>query len=349
MTRVLHVIHSAKLGGVEVAASRLRSGLGAVAPEIDYRIMTLTRDASDAVEAVRPDLVGSGLNSPMSALRVLRVIRAFRPSIVVTSLWRSVLVGIVAKALVPNFVWVVWVHNSRYTNVLDRLAHALAFRRADHVFVDSQAARDALVPPFRRAETTIVAPHANSLASAGEPTEMPASRDPYSLVYWGRLAAQKRLDHAVRLLAELEEFRLDLYGPDDGEWENVRSLARKLGVDKRLTWHGPVPPDLVPTVAQGSTFFVQLSDFEGLGISVTEAMGRGLIPVVTPVGEVGNYTTDGKSAIHVRPDDLMDAASRVRRLAKDPDALAAMSKCAVGVEFPNFVATFAREVQEMPT
>ena len=41
--------------------------------------------------------------------------------------------------------------------------------------------------------------------------------------------------------------------------------------------------------SENATFFVQLSSFEGMWMSVSESMQLGLIPIVTTVGEINKY------------------------------------------------------------
>ena len=38
-----------------------------------------------------------------------------------------------------------------------------------------------------------------------------------------------------------------------------------------------------------ASFYLQTSKFEGFAMSVVESMMMGLVPVVTPVGEIGRY------------------------------------------------------------
>ena len=46
-----------------------------------------------------------------------------------------------------------------------------------------------------------------------------------------------------------------------------------------------------------------------MALSVVEAMQLGLVPVVTPVGEIASYTQDGISAIWVGPNEEGDTAA----------------------------------------
>lgn len=115
--RVLHLIHETSFGGVESAAEHLRlslgSGVGSFAggsmrtpassagAEISYRVAALEESPAEE-QVVRADVTGRGVNSPLAAIRLLREVRRSRPDVLVTSLWRSVALGALAKILSPS-------------------------------------------------------------------------------------------------------------------------------------------------------------------------------------------------------------------------------------------------------
>lgn len=348
-TTVVHLVHSTDVGGVETAAARLQDAL-ADDPALDYRLYALADTARGSARAFAPSFTGGGLNSPRALARVVRRLRADPPDVLVTSLWRSTLVGLLA-ALPPSTAWAVYLHNTRWTNRADALVHRLARSRADAVLADSESARRALVPARLHARTTVVRPVAAPLA-VGSPAPLGA---PVRLLFWGRLAEQKRLDRAVDLLALLLRdrpgaFTLELIGPDGGQWERLRARAARAGIARALSWAGPLDRTALAARAARGHLFVQLSDFEGLGMSAAEAAAAGLVPVVTPVGDVGATTADGRGAIHVGTvdgagvhvtgADLRRAADRIRALVDDPEAFAAARAQARRTALPDFVAEF---------
>ena len=50
-------------------------------------------------------------------------------------------------------------------------------------------------------------------------------------------------------------------------------------------------------LVKDNSFFIQLSSYEGMAMSVVESMQLGLVPIVTNVGEIENYCTDGFNSI----------------------------------------------------
>lgn len=350
--RTAHVIHTTGIGGVESAVARLARRLS---PD-RYTVLAL---APGQPEILRAQTTGASVNSPRSFITALRVLRHYRPEVLVTSLWRSVLIGGLYRACTRRCTWIVYVHNCGFTHIIDRLVHMVGCRWADRIFCDSLAARDAVVPKQRHARTRIVRPSSELLTLPVTAPAVHAAPEEVRLLYWGRFAPQKRLDRAVDLLNHLHRqashrFVLEIIAPASAEFDAFLHQARATGVTVR--WHGPQSAVGIARIARDATFFIQLSDYEGLAMSVTEALHLGLIPIVTPVGEIPRYACDGTNAIYVGAvngtvatvgdDVLMLTADRIMALLADPAGLHAMQRSARTVDTGDFVAEFEQAVAE---
>ena len=53
----------------------------------------------------------------------------------------------------------------------------------------------------------------------------------------------------------------------------------------------------IANYASYCSFFIQLSHYEGMAMSVVEAMQFGLVPIVTNVGEIEHYCIDYQNSI----------------------------------------------------
>lgn len=320
--RVAHIIHTTGIGGVETAADRISRTTTA----LDYRVFALAEAEPAAVDA---DVVGGGVNSPRAALAVLGQLRRQRPEVVVSSLWRSVMIGGLHRVLHPRTAWVIYVHSTRYTNPVDALVHRLAFAWADRILCDSAAALEALIPHRLRSRAEVVCPDSTLLGLARsrasvrqprpetettpEPEPDPAQdavagtsssqRGPARILYWGRVVDSKRLDRSLDLLAALEDIApgalaFDIISPETATLNAVLDSARERGLP--VTWLGSGTAEDILGHAANAVCFLQLSEFEGLAMAVREALALGLVPIVTPVGAIGSYTQDGVNSLHVR-------------------------------------------------
>ena len=358
MIRVAHLIHTTGIGGVEAAADRIARDIRS----IDYRLLAFREDSPAAVKA---DCVGTGVNSLRSVLTVLRDLDCYKPDVLVTSLWRSVLVGLANRVLPPRTPWAIYLHSTRYTTAADRVAHFVGMRLADRILCDSQAALDALVPESRRTIAEVVSPDSallhlarnvgkNAAAAAAGAGGADNSTDKVRLVYWGRAVSQKRLDRSVQFLRALnsfapDRFSLEIISPHTELLDVVLTDAADLRLDVR--WLGPGSAREILEQTAGAQFFLQLSAFEGLGMAVREAMALGIVPIVNPVGAIRGYSADGINAIHVRPSDdgeftreaYESAARRVIALVDGPE-YTRISSSARNVVTDDFIADFEHAV-----
>ncbi|MGH2579015.1 MAG: glycosyltransferase family 4 protein, partial [Actinomycetota bacterium] len=116
------------------------------------------------------------------------------------------------------------------------------------------------------------------------------------LIYVGRWDSQKdplRLLRAFRaLLAEDRDIALVLVG--DGVLRGeLQAFVRSHGLDRRVALSGPRPQPGVADWLRAADLFVLSSAYEGMPMSVLEALGSGLPVATTDVGEVRRVVRPG--------------------------------------------------------
>jgi glycosyltransferase involved in cell wall biosynthesis len=133
-------------------------------------------------------------------------------------------------------------------------------------------------------------------------------------------------------LALAQEPRLHVLAVGQGQLEaEVRALHRELRLGDRCRLLG-YRTDVKDLMA-AADLFVLASAFEGLPVSIMEAMASGLPVVATAVGGVPEAVVDGETGLLVPPRDASALAGALLRLARDPDLRAAMAtKARVGSE-----------------
>jgi glycosyltransferase involved in cell wall biosynthesis len=281
-------------------------------------------------ETLAPDrawVTALGWHSPLTPLAHIAAgiaIAGWRPDVLVCSLWKSIPAGLIAKLFRPRMKLVSFLHSFERQNVGDRAFHHLLFRFAAEVWADSAASISSTVSRFAAGRGRVI-----SYVSDGmERTTLLPAPGP-AFVGWARLHPDKRIDRAIRLISLLVErgidARYDHWGPDQGLGPGLVSLARELGLGDRVRFHGAIEREQFPKACAGSTFLLQLSRTEGMAVSVVEAMQLGLVPVVTPVGQIATYCRDGDNALLVDSDVLDDAAYRIIALLGDPAKIRRMS------------------------
>ncbi len=268
----------------------------------------------------------TGLNNPVAHLIALRTLLRFKPDVLICSLWRSVPAAVLTKMLRQRTKLVLFLHLDRPVHLLDRVLTWLGIVLADEIWADSDqtlaARRLSIETPTR--VVSFVTDRLKPAALA--PVVAPR------FVCWARIVPQKGFDRAIELIRLLAaggiDARYDIYGPDGGARMALERQVKAAGLERHITFHGPIERARLPLIAAGSSFFLQLSRFEGLGMGVVEAMQLGLVPVTTPAGEIARYV-DASTGIRVEPADLPAAAERIAAVLDDPDGYGRLREAAI--------------------
>jgi glycosyltransferase involved in cell wall biosynthesis len=110
--------------------------------------------------------------------------------------------------------------------------------------------------------------------------EHPALRNRRILLFMGRITEKKGCDLLIRSFSETTHAHPDLHlvmaGPEDpGIGADLRALAKKLGVEDKITWTGMVSGNLKWGAFYASEVFVLPSHQENFGLVVAESLGCG--------------------------------------------------------------------------
>ena len=221
--------------------------------------------------------------------------------VVIVSLWRGSIVGLLAKFLRPRIKLVVFLHLPSDVHFVDFVFTRLSVLLAMEVWGDSKATLAGRVPDTRPEKCRVI----SFVAQQFEP--LPARPVSPSFIFWGRINQQKGLDRAIRIFARVHEWYpkalLKVVGPDCGALSDLQQLCKSLGLKDQITFLGAATQDDIVLYASNASFYLQTSVHEGMGMSVVESMQLGLVPIVTHVGEISSYCIHGVNAVIVDSDD----------------------------------------------
>ena len=164
------------------------------------------------------------------------------------------------------------------------------------------------------------------------PVDRSGRSGPVRLLFVGRLVRSKGLVDAIRALSMLAtpDVVLDVVGTGYQRVE-CEELARQLGLDGRVTFHGQVAHDEIEGFLRRADIFVFPSYREPGGIAVVEAMAAGLPCIVSDRGGPAE-NVDEASGIHVAARDLAEYPGEIARaidgLVADPARREAMGEAA---------------------
>nr|WP_302477037.1 glycosyltransferase [Ruegeria atlantica] len=144
------------------------------------------------------------------------------------------------------------------------------------------------------------------------------------LIAVGAIIGQKAYDDLLiayaQVSAQMPDTTLLIVGnaPDADRYENLQTLAEELSINNQVRFLG-LRQD-VPNLLSAADLFVSASHWEGLPVSVLEAMANGVPCVVTDVGD-NALILDGTGAPVVPPRRPKILAESVLDLLRDEASL----------------------------
>ena len=335
--RVMIVIHGLETGGAEMMVLHLARELSRAGHPV--RVVSLHGDETDVAGLMRRagiDVVA--LNKakgpdPRTVLRLRAQMRDFSPDVVHTHL--PVLEYVLPAArLYGRRVGIIHtVHNLAREETRHRVLRAVNRLSFSHGVVPvalneevrSSICREYALPP-------------SAVPIVGNGIDLDAFRAPARrgvdgagarLLCVARLAPAKNhallLQTVARLVESGRDVSLTLVG--DGPLRGrLEERARELGISGRVRFAGRRTD--TPAFYRDADVFVLLSDYEGMPMSIIEAMASGLPVVATRAGGVGELVDDGVSGALVEA-DAAAAAEAIAAICDDPALYARLSAGAV--------------------
>lgn len=330
--RVLHLIDHLGLGGAQTGLVRLAEARGS---GVDFRVTSLSNRALPETTrrlkaaGVETRLLGLTKVNPLGLGRLRAEIANQRPDVVQTHLEFSNTFGVAAAASLGSRrpVIVRTFHNIPQRQyawplfVLSRVARRWVDREVA-LSEDIASAVRAIGIPQERIQ--IIAPIVNSGAvrSGAGSTRNPEWRNGASRVVGavGRFVRQKNfgtlVDAMPILLADDPQTRLLFIG--EGPLQNaLESRVKSMGLSQAVTFAG--------YQSERAAFYGSMdvlamsSSYEGLALSILEAMAHGVPVVATRVPGCRNAIRDEVDGLLVAPDEPEALAAAILRVFREPD------------------------------
>lgn len=203
-----------------------------------------------------------------------------------------------------------------------RLLYRFTERRitseADILVANSPHTAARLVENGRIPTDIVLAPPGLNVPMAGEPGFREA---PSGVLMVGSLEPRKGVVESVRALAAsgLEEAVLTIAGgPGPPEYlRELRGCIESHGLGKRVHLVGRLDDEGLRRAYSEADVFMLLSNWEGYGMAIAEAMASGLPVVSTTAGAIPGLVEDGISGLLVEAGDWNGAGKHLRSLFTD--------------------------------
>lgn len=178
----------------------------------------------------------------------------------------------------------------------------------------------------------------------------PGTKEPLRIIYTGRIVhQQKRLLDLPQLLQELDarkvDFQLDLIGEGCDE-DELRSLLKNWINRGIVIMHGRRSSGEIDCLLAQAHVFLLISDYEGLPLSLLEAMAHGVVPVVSDIHSgIPEVVHHGKTGYRAPIGDYLGFAEIIAHLGTSTDEWESVSRSTQ--EF--FKTQLTREVMSQKT
>jgi glycosyltransferase involved in cell wall biosynthesis len=337
--RILHVINSLRPAGAERHLANLLGPLDALGVENHLLTFVSGNGFEDQVRRyVRRAEIGVGKRNVAAAVRMARDVDVVHTQLVFSDIIGRTAAAVAGTPSVTTVQTSVWaaenrehVRMSTLRYQATRLADAATARLAEHHFaVSTKAMRayvDGLGVPADRMEV---------ITNTVDLTEFDPSKGPsrdearvalgfapeeFGVVALARLIPLKALDDAVRavsIVSKSRPVRMVIAG-EGPEKERLEAIARELRAP--VTFPGR---RAATHVLKGADLFMLPSCYEGMPLSLIEAMAMGVPGLCSNIPE--NTETGGDAAVYAKVRDVDAYARAIVSLAADPERRAAMSQ-----------------------
>lgn len=140
---------------------------------------------------------------------------------------------------------------------------------------------------------------------------------PAELIHIGRFYEQKNHPCMVEAMSLLKKRGVDVtlrFVGDGPLMKDMQKLVRQKGLEDRIIFNGV--SDRVFKLLNNADIFILPSKWEGLPMTVIEAMGTGIPVIASDVGGLSDMIISGHSGTLIRP-DAAELADAVEQMLKD--------------------------------
>jgi len=257
---------------------------------------------------------------------VLENLTQFRPTVVV-----SILDAVSFEVLryLPSGIFRVGMGQSDDPIVYDLMRHYAQWMDLAVMVSMTMKQKAEAMPEFARS-TLAYLPYGVPM-----PTEVKmvqaCSHRPLRILYLGRLDREQKRAHLFpQIWEQLKASGIPCHWTIAGGGTEKQSLERAMqnAPGQTVSFPGQIAYAHVPELLREHDIFLLASDYEGLPLSLLEAMGAGLVPVVSQLPSGIPEVVDAGNGVLVPVDDVAGYARAVIHLHGHRDELAAKSAAA---------------------
>ena len=337
-----YLISGLEIGGAEIGMARLLDGI----PEdkLDVTVVALDGGEQTVVSDIpdHVDIVDLRIENKLYIHKLLPLVPILRETdILLGSIYHAEIVSRLFDLVIPVDTLLTWAHNTEFKTSIRRWVDKLTISRCDAILADSEAVATMLaerqgVDP----EKVSTVPIAGLSMNEYDRQSVPLQSLDYSVIGGeslervgegtivvgtvGTLSAAKNHDAILEVASRLTDRRLHFAVAGDGprREELVDEVAQRGLTNVSLL--GRV--DSVPEFLSAVDIYFQPSHYEGLCITVLEAMAAGKPIVASTAGEIPRNVQDGREGFIADPENIEAYVEAIETLLDDPEQRSRISK-----------------------
>lgn len=311
------------MGGAEKAMVRIISGLNK--DKYDITVVSLQERTEQILLELQQTnvrivkLSAAGKHDLRIVYRLYKFIKTFEPDVLICSLFHSTILGRITGSLAKTPVIINWEHNENFGSRWRKLLNKSTVKLSDKIFCDSEKVKSEAIKQLGAKKNAVTTIPIGGIDLAKFKINANKSRRFIEIGTVGMLSKQKGfayLVEAAKLILEKNcNVRFSIAG-DGAEFENLQNLIEKLKLNDKVKLLG-FRPDIADLLGQWD-IYVQPSLWEGLCMTVVEAMACGLPVIASNVGGIPESVIEGRNGFLVPPKDKFILAEKIQQLVENP-------------------------------
>lgn len=147
----------------------------------------------------------------------------------------------------------------------------------------------------------------------------------------GELGNRKGTENIIKIAASLKDENIVFIVGGNGDVERFKALASEYGVEEKVIFKGWVSGQEKEELIRSASIYFLPSYFEGLPMSIIEAMSYGLPVVSTEVGGIPEIVIQDYNGMVHKPTDLEGMKNSINKLKESPGLIRQMRENSIKV------------------
>jgi len=314
---LVYIINSIQVGGAEVGMCRLINGLNI--DNYDLTVISLDGYDSNLVQTLPPEIrvIDLQVRSGVSIKKINRLLSMTQNAdVIVGSLFHSVMIARVCGVLNSDAKVITWQHNEQFKNERRKRLIGLTNKLSDKILADSLPVKQMYIDIYDLDSKLVRQVPISGIEIDDFKVKKHASSEPIIIGSVGSLTLQKNYSTLIKVANKLSKNNFKFRIAGDGPKKKKLELEAKNQNLKNIEFLGRV--DDIPSFLEDVDIYIQPSSWEGLCITVIEAMAAGLPIVGSDVGGIGMNVKKSKCGYVYHPNDVSGFVEAIETLSSDP-------------------------------